>query len=94
MDRQLRPRAQWHAPESRRGREFSDSDVYKLIEAMAWEVGRTGDEALEAEIERLGALIEAVQEDDGYLNTRFDHPGLDPRYTDFEWATSSTATAT
>ena len=27
----------------REGREFSDSEVYKLTEAMSWEVGRTGD---------------------------------------------------
>src|SRR5687768_8183884 len=27
----------------RRGRQFSDSEVYKLLEAMAWEYGRTGD---------------------------------------------------
>lgn len=69
----------------RQGREFADSDVYKLIEAMAWEVGRTGDAALDAEIERLGELIAAVQGDDGYLNTFFDNPGQAARYTDFEW---------
>lgn len=71
--------------EHRHGREFSDSDVYKLIEAMAWEVGRTGDADLDAEIERLGALIAAVQREDGYLNTYFDNPGQEPRYSDFEW---------
>lgn len=71
--------------EHRHGREFSDSDVYKLIEAMAWEVGRTGDTELDAEIERLGAMIEAVQREDGYLNTNFDNPGQEPRYSDFEW---------
>ena len=62
---------------------FADSDVYKLIEAMAWEVGRTGDAALEAQIQRLGALIETVQDEDGYLNTRYDKPGVEDRYTDF-----------
>lgn len=71
--------------ERRHGREFSDSDVYKLIEAMAWEVGRTGNPALEAEIERLGAMVEAIQREDGYLSTKFDNPGQDPRYSDFEW---------
>lgn len=71
--------------ESRQGREFSDSDVYKLIEAMAWEFGRSGDATLDAEIERLGALIEAVQNDEGYVNTKFGNPGQQPRYSDFEW---------
>src|SRR5690606_11805052 len=32
----------------RRGREFSDSEVYKFLEAMAWEIGRTGDPGLES----------------------------------------------
>lgn len=34
---------QGRLPDDRTGREFSDSDVYKLMEAMAWEIGRTGD---------------------------------------------------
>jgi DUF1680 family protein len=29
-------------PEGRRGREFSDSEVYKYLEALAWEIGRLG----------------------------------------------------
>jgi DUF1680 family protein len=71
--------------EHRTGREFSDSDVYKMIEAMAWEVGRTGDPALEARIAELTAQIGAVQEPDGYLNTRFGRPGQEPRYFDLAW---------
>lgn len=71
--------------ENRSGREFSDSEVYKLIEAMAWEVGRSGDESLDAEIERLGELIEAAQADDGYVNTKFGNPGQEERYSDFAW---------
>ena len=69
----------------RRGREFSDSEVYKFLEAMAWEIGRTGDEALEA---RFGAIVErvaAAQAPDGYLNTAFGGPGQPPRYGDLEW---------
>ncbi|AEE44939.1 glycoside hydrolase family 127 protein [Cellulomonas fimi] len=69
----------------RTGREFSDSDVYKMIEAMAWEVGRTGDPALEARIQELTALIGAVQEPDGYLSTKFGRPGQEPRYSDLAW---------
>ena len=55
----------------RKGREFSDSEVYKLIEAMSWEVGRTGDSALEDDLVALIALIGSAQEPDGYLNTNF-----------------------
>jgi DUF1680 family protein len=71
--------------EHRTGREFSDSDVYKMIEAMAWEVGRTGDPALEARIVELSALIGRAQEPDGYLGTRFGRPGQEPRYSDLAW---------
>ncbi|MBB2921250.1 glycoside hydrolase family 127 protein [Cellulomonas cellasea] len=69
----------------RRGREFSDSDVYKMVEAMAWEVGRTGDPALNARIAELTAVIGAVQEPDGYLNTKFGRPGQGERYSDLAW---------
>ncbi|WP_146953198.1 beta-L-arabinofuranosidase domain-containing protein [Cellulomonas soli] len=72
-------------PEGRTGREFSDSDVYKMVEAMAWEVGRTGDPVLEARIGELTALIGTVQEPDGYLNTRFGRPGQGARYSDLAW---------
>lgn len=71
--------------ERRTGREFADSDVYKLLESMAWEVGRSGDERLDARIEELAGLIEKVQEPDGYLNTRFGHRGQPPRYSDLAW---------
>lgn len=72
-------------PQDRRGREFSDSDVYKLMEAMAWEIGRTGDVDLEHRFNDLVARIQPVQEPDGYLNTMFGRPGQQPRYSDFEW---------
>ncbi|WP_203453501.1 glycoside hydrolase family 127 protein [Jiangella aurantiaca] len=69
----------------RRGREFSDSDVYKLIEGMAWEVARTGDTFAAASIAELSKVIERAQEPDGYLNTAFGHPGQGDRYSDLEW---------
>ncbi|MBE8470381.1 glycoside hydrolase family 127 protein [Streptomyces justiciae] len=62
----------------RRGREFADSDVYKLLEAMAWERGHPADPALED-------TIAAAQEPDGYLNTAYGRPGQQPRYSDLEW---------
>jgi uncharacterized protein len=70
---------------TRTGREFSDSDVYKLVEAMAWEVARTGDPHLDARIEELAQMFERVQEPDGYLSTRYGRPGQAPRYSDLAW---------
>lgn len=69
----------------RGGREFSDSEVYKLLEAMAWEIGRSDDEALEARFTALVARVAAAQEADGYLNTNFGRTGQPPRYSDLEW---------
>ena len=69
----------------RRGREFSDSEAYKLLEAMAWEIGRTGNMRLDA---RFGAIVErvaAAQAPDGYLNTAFGGPDQPARYSDLEW---------
>ncbi len=70
---------------TRTGREFSDSDVYKLVEAMAWEVARTGDPHLEARIQELAQMFERVQEPDGYLSTKYGRPGQAPRYSDLAW---------
>jgi DUF1680 family protein len=67
------------------GKSFADSDVYKLIEAMAWEIGRTGDAAMNSRLEALVARIAPVQDADGYLNTNFGRPGQEPRYSDLEW---------
>ncbi|MFD3502948.1 glycoside hydrolase family 127 protein [Streptomyces sp. NPDC058678] len=69
----------------RRGREFADSDVYKLLEAMSWEAGCSGDTRLDAEVAALTESIAPAQEPDGYLNTAFGRPGQRPRYSDLEW---------
>lgn len=74
-----------HLPVDRRGREFSDADVYKVIEAMAWEVGRTGDAAMDVRLRALVERIAPVQESDGYLNTNFGRPGQGARYSDLQW---------
>ena len=68
----------------RPGWQFADSEVYKLMEALGWESGRTGDRAAEAMLEQLTRRVAAAQDDDGYLNTSFGHPGLPARYTDME----------
>src|SRR6478735_730902 len=68
-------------PEGRRGREFSDSEVYKYLEALAWEIGRTDDPALDARFRAIVDRIARAQEPDGYLNTRFGRIGQEPRWS-------------
>jgi DUF1680 family protein len=52
-----------------RGPLFADSDVYKTLEAIAWEIGRTGTRRYNAFANEMITLIGRVQADDGYINT-------------------------
>ena len=61
---------------------FADSDVYKWLEAAAWEYAREPDSSLLDDQLRVTELVAAAQESDGYLNTvvprregeRYGHP--------------------
>ncbi|GAB2476420.1 glycoside hydrolase family 127 protein [Promicromonospora xylanilytica] len=66
----------------RPGWQFSDSEVYKLLEALAWEHGRTGDAGVDALLRKIVDRVAAAQDEDGYLNTCFGHVGQAGRYTD------------
>jgi len=66
----------------RKGKSFTDADVYKYVEGLIWEAARTGDPDLEAQLLELETVIAAAQEPDGYLNTYFGHKGVDARYKD------------
>jgi DUF1680 family protein len=67
---------------------FMDSDVYKWLEAAAWQLGGAGpqeDAGLAEEAERIIALVAAAQEPDGYLNTWFQVTKGGRRYEDLRW---------
>ncbi|MFI1728451.1 glycoside hydrolase family 127 protein [Streptomyces acidicola] len=82
----FRAAAEGRIHRDRRGREFADSEIYKLLEAMAWEAGSGGAAtALDAETAALTEAVASAQEPDGYLNTAFGRPGQQPRYSDLEW---------
>lgn len=72
-------------PAGRRGREFSDSEVYKFLEALSWEIGRTDDQELEEVFRSIVTRVAAAQEPDGYLNTYTGRPGQPARWSDLEW---------
>jgi DUF1680 family protein len=67
------------------GRQFADSEIFKLLEALAWETARTGDDWAERTFREVSAQVVAAQQPDGYLNTQFGGPGQEPRYSDLEW---------
>jgi len=52
-----------------RGYVFIDSDIYKWLEALAWEIGREPDEDLSSMADQAIALVAAAQRFDGYINS-------------------------
>jgi DUF1680 family protein len=68
-----------------RGREFSDSEVYKLTEALCWESARPGGVEHHDELADLTALIGGAQAADGYLHTAYGRPGQPGRYSDINF---------
>jgi uncharacterized protein len=64
---------------------FLDSDVYKWLEAVGWEMAQSPDEKLLALAEPAIELIARAQRSDGYLDTFFQvvHPGKE--FTDLQW---------
>ncbi|MGW1726403.1 glycoside hydrolase family 127 protein [Streptomyces sp. NPDC002306] len=81
----FRAAAEGRIHKDRRGREFADADVYKLLEAMTWQDGRRADTAPDTGIAALTEAIAPAQEPDGYLNTAFGRSGQQPRYSDLAW---------
>ncbi|GAB2602727.1 glycoside hydrolase family 127 protein [Streptomyces capparidis] len=82
----FRAAAEGRIHRDRRGREFADSEHYKLLEAMAWQAACGGaGSSLDARIAALTDVIAPAQEPDGYLNTAFGRPGQRPRHSDLEW---------
>src|SRR3954470_12791155 len=59
-----------------RGMVFHDSDLYKWLEAVGYEGSDAGDDVI--------ALIEAAQQDDGYLNTCYQLTGRE-RWSNLAW---------
>jgi DUF1680 family protein len=66
-----------------RGPVFMDSDVYKTLEAISWELGRTSDSELADFAAETTALLAKAQQDDGYLNSSVQVTGR-PRYARLE----------
>ena len=52
-----------------RGYVFIDSDIYKWLEALAWEIGREPDEDLSFMADQAIALVVAAQRVNGYINS-------------------------
>lgn len=75
---------------------FVDTDVYKWLEAAAWQLAQSGPSAdgedsspdlreLAADVDRIIALVAGAQQSDGYLNTWFQVRRNGERYQDLRW---------
>ena len=65
---------------------FQDSDVYKWLEAVAFEIGREDDGELRRLQQSVTATVAAAQQEDGYLNSvhQLRH-SVEERYSNLEW---------
>ncbi|MFD0523508.1 glycoside hydrolase family 127 protein [Paractinoplanes durhamensis] len=63
-----------------KGMWFADTDVYKTLEAVAWEIGRSGGSA--EFLTDIAALLEKAQEPDGYLDSYYQVERRDQQWSD------------
>ncbi|MEM3926166.1 MAG: glycoside hydrolase family 127 protein [Desulfurococcaceae archaeon] len=68
-----------------KGYVFADEHVYKWLEATAWLLSYKRNRELEEKVKEVVELVEAVQEPDGYINTRF-HGKPEERYKNLRWS--------
>ena len=68
------------------GPRYIDSDGYKWLEGACWAYAHTQDETLKAWIDEFVDVIEAAQEEDGYVNTHFMGERKALRFTDLDHA--------
>ena len=64
---------------------FLDSDVYKWLEAVGWELGRAPDPSLAAAADLAIGLVAAAQRPDGYLNSYVQVVGGGTPHRDLAW---------
>jgi DUF1680 family protein len=64
---------------------FLDTDVYKWLEAVGWELGRASDLVLSDAADEVIGLVERAQRDDGYLNSYVQVVAPGREYDDLAW---------
>jgi DUF1680 family protein len=66
---------------------FADSDIYKTMEAAAWELARPdADPGLREFIDATAELLAKAQDDDGYLDTYFTTVRPELRWAELDWS--------
>jgi hypothetical protein len=67
------------------GMHFSDSDIYKVLEAAAWDSARRLPGVVEQFVEDVSVLLVRAQREDGYLNSWFQGQRPDLVWRDLRW---------
>ena len=71
-------------PDAFYGFVFQDTDGYKWLEAVSYQLMLRPDPALEREAEELVRAVCAAQEEDGYLDTYFTLTGIEDAFSDLK----------
>jgi DUF1680 family protein len=67
-----------------KGRNFSDETVYKWLEAVAWELNRSGDKELKELADGVILIIQAAQQENGYLDSYYQVVEPDQKFADLD----------
>ncbi|HEY9526845.1 MAG TPA: beta-L-arabinofuranosidase domain-containing protein, partial [Anaerolineales bacterium] len=70
---------------SYRGMNFADENVYKWLEALGWELGRSPDSELQGLANEVISLVAAAQQPDGYLNSYYQVVEPDQKWSDLDF---------
>lgn len=70
---------------SYRGMNFADENVYKWLEALAWELGQSSDTELQDLADEVISLVAAAQQPDGYLNSYYQVVEPDQKWSDLDF---------
>ncbi|MEP7762364.1 beta-L-arabinofuranosidase domain-containing protein [Sanguibacter sp. 25GB23B1] len=68
-----------------RGFVFADSDLYKVVEAVAWEIARTGTTEHDAWLDDVIGLVARVQEPSGYVMSWIQGVHPEKKFAELEW---------
>ncbi|MFF3444956.1 glycoside hydrolase family 127 protein [Streptosporangium sp. NPDC002721] len=68
------------------GYRFQDSDLYKQLEAVAWEHGRAPAAGYEEFVDEAARVLAAAQRADGYLNSHYQVVKPDKIYAELEYS--------
>lgn len=68
-----------------RGFVFADSDLYKVIEAVAWEIARTGTTQHDAWLDSVIGLVARAQEPSGYVMSWIQGVHPEKKFAELEW---------